>query len=91
MGFDVAGFLKGLFADGGGPGPVKRSADRPAKQVEAAATPAIDAPSKSGRACLCGSAETADVPIHDGKSVRRDCVKYGRFVDFPVWYGRSRN
>jgi hypothetical protein len=36
--------------------------------------------------CRCGSTTTVDVPIHSGKSVRRDC---GRFVDFPVWYGKG--
>jgi predicted RNA-binding Zn-ribbon protein involved in translation (DUF1610 family) len=37
----------------------------------------------------CGSAATRDVPIHGGRSVRRDCTTCGRFVSFPVWYGEA--
>jgi hypothetical protein len=37
--------------------------------------------------CRCGSTTWRDVPIHGGQSVRRDCRRCGRFVDFPVWYG----
>lgn len=39
--------------------------------------------------CPCGSTSSCDVPIHDGQSVRRDCAGCGRFVDFPVWYGKG--
>jgi hypothetical protein len=39
-------------------------------------------------ACRCGSWEARDVLIHDGQSVRRDCVRCGRFLEFPVWYGK---
>lgn len=41
--------------------------------------------------CRCGSAETVDVPIHDGRSLRRDCARCRRFIDFPVWYGRAKS
>jgi len=37
--------------------------------------------------CRCGSTSWRDVPIHGGQSVRRDCGRCGRFVDFPVWHG----
>lgn len=37
--------------------------------------------------CPCGSLTWRDVPIHDGKAVRRDCDRCGRFLDFPVWDG----
>ncbi len=39
--------------------------------------------------CRCGSTAWRDVPIHDGQSVRRDCGRCGRFIDFPVWYGKG--
>jgi hypothetical protein len=35
----------------------------------------------------CGSYYYRDVPIHKGESVRRDCARCGRFLDFPVWHG----
>ena len=37
--------------------------------------------------CRCGSAIWRDVPIHNGQSIRRDCGRCGRFLDFPVWHG----
>lgn len=37
--------------------------------------------------CRCGSTTSQDVQIHDGKSVRRDCARCRRFIEFPVWYG----
>ena len=39
--------------------------------------------------CRCGGAALRDVPIHDGQSVRRDCARCGRFIEFPVWYGET--
>lgn len=39
--------------------------------------------------CRCGSAAWRDVPIHNGQSVRRDCAGCGRFLDFPIWYGKG--
>ena len=33
----------------------------------------------------CGSTEFADVPIHDGNSLRRDCAVCGRTASFPKW------
>lgn len=35
--------------------------------------------------CRCGSTKYVDVPIHDGRSVRRDCVRCGRFIEFALW------
>jgi len=42
-----------------------------------------------GAACRCGSSTWADVPIHGGRSLRRDCGRCGRFFDFPRWHGRE--
>lgn len=39
--------------------------------------------------CPCGSTTWRDVPIHHGQSVRRDCAKCGRFIEFPIWYGKN--
>lgn len=39
--------------------------------------------------CRCGSATWRDVPIHGGVSLRRDCGRCGRFLDFPVWYAKD--
>ncbi len=39
--------------------------------------------------CRCGSTTWRDVPIHDGRSVRRDCGHCGRLIDFPIWYGND--
>ncbi len=36
--------------------------------------------------CRCGSTTWHDVPIHDGRSTRRDCARCGRFIDFSRWY-----
>ena len=46
-----------------------------------------DAPAKLARAiCRCGTTTSHDVPIHGGQSIRRDCGRCGRFIDFPIWY-----
>lgn len=41
--------------------------------------------------CPCGSSTWRDVVLHHephrGRSIRRDCGRCGRFVDFPIWYG----
>lgn len=39
--------------------------------------------------CRCGSTTWRDVSIHGGRSVRRDCSRCTRFLDFPVWYGKD--
>ena len=39
--------------------------------------------------CRCGSTTWRDVSIHEGQSVRRDCKRCGRFLDFPIWYGKN--
>jgi len=36
--------------------------------------------------CRCGSTTWRDVPIHGGRSNRRDCGRCGRFLGFPVWH-----
>ena len=52
--------------------------------------PANIVPTKpTGAVCRCGSTMWRDVPIHGGQSVRRDCGRCGRFLDFPVWYGKD--
>jgi len=33
----------------------------------------------------CGSTRFIDTPIHEGRSVRRDCGDCGRTWGFPVW------
>jgi hypothetical protein len=40
-------------------------------------------------ACRCGSTTWRDVPIHDGQSIRRDCGRCGRYIGFPIWYGKD--
>lgn len=37
----------------------------------------------------CGNATGGDVPIHQGRSTRRDCARCGRTMGFPVWYGAT--
>ena len=39
--------------------------------------------------CRCGSTDWRDVPIHDGQSIRRECGRCRRFIDFSVWYGKD--
>lgn len=39
--------------------------------------------------CRCGSASWHDVPIHGGRSIRRDCGRCGRFIRFSLWYGND--
>ena len=39
--------------------------------------------------CRCGSTTWRDVPIHGGQSIRRDCGRCGRFLDFPIWHGKD--
>ena len=37
----------------------------------------------------CGYLGVVDVPIHDGRSTRRDCARCHRFRCFSKWYGRN--
>ncbi len=39
--------------------------------------------------CRCGSTTWRNVPIHEGQSIRRDCRRCGRFICFPIWYGKD--
>lgn len=63
---------------------------RPAPEVAPAlSVVTTDAPSKPAKpVCRCDSTTWRDVPIHGGQSVRRDCGRCGRFLDFPSWYGK---
>lgn len=47
-------------------------------------------PPATRRGCCprCGYREYRDVPIHGGRSIRRDCARCERFLCFPVWYGQ---
>ena len=50
-----------------------------------------DRPLLLGPRCdRCGSDQFNDVPIHEGRSLRRDCAHCGRFIDFPKWYDVER-
>jgi hypothetical protein len=46
-------------------------------------------PRKPDVVCPCGSTQWRDVPIHGGRSIRRVCARCGRFIAFPLWYGRA--
>src|SRR5262245_37466487 len=58
--------------------------DLPAPKSDAPATPTTPL-------CRCGSTTWRDVPIHGGQSARRNCGGCGRFIGFPVWYGKPAN
>jgi hypothetical protein len=63
-----------------------------AKPDVAAAIPALpttDAAGPTTAVCRCGSMIWRDVPIHRGQTIRRDCGRCGRFIDFPIWYGKD--
>ena len=49
---------------------------------DAEPAPIINLPTTGKTVCRCGSTTWRDVPIHDGQSVRRDCGRCGRFIDF---------
>jgi TubC N-terminal docking domain len=56
---------------------------------DAEPAPIIEPGTNSNAVCRCGSTKWRDVPIHDGQSIRRDCGRCGRFIDFAVWYGKN--
>jgi len=60
---------------------------RPAPAVHPQPMPTVKPTAKP--VCRCGSTAWRDVPIHDEQSVRRDCENCGRFIAFPVWYGKT--
>jgi hypothetical protein len=62
---------------------------RPTPAVAPPATPK-NRPAAGQAICRCGSTRWQDIPIHGGQSLRRDCERCGRFIDFPVWYGKTR-
>jgi hypothetical protein len=37
----------------------------------------------------CGNRTTYLAILHAGESLRRDCAKCGRFIDFPSWHNRE--
>ena len=53
--------------------------------------PAAPEAAASWRCPRCGCTTCQDVPIHDGRSTRRDCARCGRAVGFPVWQGQPRD
>ena len=53
-------------------------------------TPASTEPVRERVLCpRCENDEATLHIIHDGDSIRRDCARCGRFIDFPVWYDRN--
>ncbi|TWT86242.1 hypothetical protein Mal64_37810 [Pseudobythopirellula maris] len=55
-------------------------ADTPAERATNGA-----APTDATECERCGSRSYRDTPIHDGRSVRRDCAQCGRTLGHPVW------
>ncbi|MGB7733571.1 MAG: hypothetical protein WBL72_07710 [Thermoguttaceae bacterium] len=62
---------------------------RPTPEEAQPAPTGDDSPKVTKPVCRCGSTTWHDVPIHDGQSVRRDCGRCGRFLDFPIWRGKD--
>jgi len=65
--------------------------DCPVEAVSPAEVEALEgrtqkAASASKPICPCGSTRYVDTPIHNGQSLRRNCLQCGRFLGFPVWY-----
>ena len=56
---------------------------------DAEPAPVSDPASRAEPVCRCGSTTWRDVPIHSGQSIRRDCGRCGRFIEFPIWYGNG--
>ena len=52
-------------------------------------TPDVAPARRSEAVCRCGATTSHDVPIHGGQSIRRDCGRCGRFIDFPIWHGKA--
>jgi hypothetical protein len=53
-------------------------------------TPTLPASPSGSRCRRCSGRQTDDIEIHGGLSIRRDCRECGRFVSFPIWYGRNQ-
>ena len=53
--------------------------------------PAAGDQAASWRCPRCACTTWQDVPIHHGRSTRRDCARCGRAVGFPVWHGQPRD
>jgi hypothetical protein len=51
----------------------------------------INRPPELSNACpRCHATKFTDVPIHEGRSTRRDCDRCGFTIGFPTWYGQPR-
>ena len=80
---ELAGLMKGCKAEL--LAMLRATADvAPAPQV----AESVQAEIPARPVCRCGSTSWRDEPIHGGRSMRRDCRRCGRFVKFPVWYGK---
>ena len=66
------------------------SANAMARALEALEGRPQKAASASKPICPCGSTRYVDTPIHNGRSLRRNCQQCGRFLGFPRWYGQRQ-
>ena len=94
MDYDVGDFLIKLFGGPAAPVPAATAVEpKPALVATAAAleaVPVVIGAPQPGPVCpRHPRAGVADVPIHGGRSTRRDCAKCGRFVAWIRWYGRD--
>ena len=73
--------------------PSEAPAQPPKHLVDQAAAdrpdPAAPEAAASWRCPRCACTSWRDVPIHAGRSLRRDCARCGRMVRFLIWYGRE--
>ncbi len=96
---DLMGVLRSADVRWASPEVPGEATGTPDDQNDLAARPSGDATERSPVSatprdtpkpmCRCGSTTWRDVPIHGGQSVRRDCARCRRFIEFPVWYGKD--
>lgn len=79
--FDAEAAQESVAASWAGVGAAVSSESRPAATLCAFAAEEAVCPK-------CGPREFVDVPIHGGRSTRRDCA-CGRTLGFPRWYARE--